>query len=43
MLTVTDVFQLLFFYSHALSYVMSPIQGCNTKKRKGNFKKVKNI
>ena len=43
MLTVTDVFQLLFFYSHALSYVMSPFLGCNIKKDKGSLKKVKNI
>ena len=40
MLTVTDVFQLLFF-SCALSYVMSPIQGCNIKKDKGSLKRLK--
>ena len=43
MLTVTDVFQLLFFYNQVLSYLMSPFLGCNIKKDKGSLKKVKNV
>ena len=36
-------FSTFIFYSHALSYVMSPFLGCNIKKDKGSLKKVKNV